>query len=280
MKFSFIILHYNTFEETSKCIEYVKKLSLYNESKLIVVDNSSTDNSLSLIKKKFENQNIDFIASEYNTGFAKGNNLGYSIAKHKYNSEYIICMNSDVYIKQNDFLNLIEKEYKTSEFSLLGPAIYTKDGNNQNPVEYIHDTDEKIKKTLWLNKLRYIKTFIPNKIKRTHQRMSTKIDRNIGYQVGVPLHGACIIAGTKFIHEHEYLFYPDTFLYGEEDIVYFMSNCNNEKLVYSSVLEVFHDEDASTNNEFGVNNDIKKRFILKNSNKSLRILRNLMKKNS
>ncbi|WP_414841211.1 glycosyltransferase [Enterococcus saccharolyticus] len=277
-KFSFIILHYNTFKETINCIECIKKLEYYDEVKIIIVNNNSTDDSLSKLKKIYNSSEIDFLDSEYNAGFAKGNNLGYSLAKHKYNSKFVICLNSDVYIKQIDFLSLIEAEFEDNQFDLLGPKISTLDGDNQNPVKYIHDTNKKVNRTLFLNKLRYIKSFLPEKYKnkKNYQKKTTEKQR----MFNIPLHGACIIIGPKYISKHEYLFYPDTFLYGEEDILYYLSKINNEKLVYSPFLKVIHAEDASTNNEFGTENGKKKRFVLKHSENSLKILKLLIKKYS
>lgn len=275
LKFSFVILHYNTYEETLNCINYIKQLDNQKLIEIIIVNNCSTDDSIKKIKKIYSSNEINILDSEYNTGFAKGNNLGFSVAKHALNSDYIVCMNSDVYIKQKNFLNLIDEEYKKSHFDLLGPAIYTLDGDNQNPVGYIHDTLEKINKTLILNKLRFLKSFFP-KIKKQRTAVEKNSTTN-NYQLNVPLHGACIIASSKFINNHEYLFYPDTFLYGEEDLMYYLSKINNETLVYSSSLEVIHAEDASTNSMFGRRNRSKKQFVLRNSTESLKILKKIMK---
>lgn len=278
MKFSFIILHYNTLKETKMCIECIQRLDLIDKTQIIIVDNCSTDDSYMSLCNEFREKNIEVIKSEYNTGFAKGNNLGYSLAKHKYNSQFVICLNSDVYIKQKNFLNLIELEFQDNKFDLLGPKISTLNGENQNPVEYIHDTYRKVNKTLLLNKLRYVKSYIPKKNNNKKVYSQKIVEKKRLFNV--PLHGACIISGPNFINKHEYLFYPDTFLYGEEDILYYLSKVNNEKLVYSPFLEVIHAEDASTDNEFGTKNGRKKRFVLKHSGSSLRILKLLIKKYS
>lgn len=278
-KFSFIILHYNTLSETTKCIEYIFALNKSEEVKIIVINNNSTDDSFSILNNKYSSEQIDFIDSEYNTGFAKGNNLGYSIAKHKYNSQFIICMNSDVFIKQINFLELIEQEYTLSQFHLLGPAIYTLNGGNQNPVKYVHDTKFKINKSIFLNRIRYLKSFFF--LKHFKGMQFKKNDNKIEeYRINVPIHGACVIVSPRFIKEREYLFYPDTFMYGEEDIMFVVSRQRSEKIVYSSKISVFHFEDASTINTFANELGKRKRFVLKNSNKSLNILKKIIDENS
>ncbi|RXW54001.1 glycosyltransferase, partial [Enterococcus faecium] len=88
MNYSFIILNYNTFDETRKCINHIKKIdNAQNKLNIIVIDNSSSDNSLEKLFEEYSNDNmVEIISMEYNVGFAKGNNLGYTIAKYKYNS--------------------------------------------------------------------------------------------------------------------------------------------------------------------------------------------------
>ncbi len=282
-KYSFIVLHYNTFEETKCCINYIKQLEKYNDSKIIVVDNCSTDDSLEKLIKLFEfdKENIEFIENEFNVGFAKGNNIGYSIAKHKYNSNFIICLNSDVYIKQSNFLELINSKFEEDEYHILGPRILNLNNEDQNPVDFIHDDIKKIKKTLLLNRLRLIKSYIPIKKKLKNKRNDYNIIRPKTQELeDVALHGSCIVVSPKYIESHEFLFFPNTFLYGEEDILFYLSKVNKERVLYFPSVQVLHLEDASTNQSFGELSGSKKRFILKYSSESLKILKNLMRKKS
>ena len=63
----------------------------------------------------------------------------------------------------------------------------------------------------------------------------------------VVLHGACYIFSKDYISHMDYAFYPDTFLYFEEDILYRQCEKNNFKILYDPSVFVYHLEDVSTN---------------------------------
>ncbi|MDF2037694.1 glycosyltransferase [Cytobacillus oceanisediminis] len=287
MKFCFVILHYRTLIETKECLQYLKKLDNQNDIQIIVVDNGSKDGSLKVLADNMkEESNILFVEAEYNVGFAKGNNLGYTIAKYKYQAEYIVMMNSDVFIQQKEFIRLIEEIYGQTNFDILGPDIITKTGEHQNPLMLVHDNIGRINKTIFLNRIRSIATFLPFDLKRLFKNPK-KSNANIKVQPNpdlgrvqfenCPLHGACLIFSGNFVSLHEFPFYPDTFLYGEEDILYYLGQREKEKFVYSPLVEVLHMEDAATNICFS-DYKKKKRFITKHSSKSLKVLKELMKR--
>lgn len=89
---SIIVLSYNTADITVNCLK-----SIYQDKglsdipfEIIVIDNNSTDNSVSNIKK-FP---ITLIQNKANLGFGKANNQGLKIAK----GQYILLLNSDTII--------------------------------------------------------------------------------------------------------------------------------------------------------------------------------------
>jgi GT2 family glycosyltransferase len=92
---SIIVINYNTFELTSKCIQ-----SIYNNVKdipyeIILVDNASSEKDAESFKNIFPD--IKLIKSQVNSGFAKGNNIGIQQAKGK----YILLLNSDCELLNN-----------------------------------------------------------------------------------------------------------------------------------------------------------------------------------
>ena len=83
MDLSVVIVNYQTFELTKNTINSIFEYSYPFSLEVIVVDNASSDDSLSWLKDYF-NENVTFIASKENNGFAAGNNQALKIAKGKY----------------------------------------------------------------------------------------------------------------------------------------------------------------------------------------------------
>ena len=86
---SIIIINYNTFELTCKCIESVLTHTKELDFEIVLLDNASTENVPGTFKERFPN--IQFIQCETNLGFSKGNNLAIQSCK----GEVILLLNSD-----------------------------------------------------------------------------------------------------------------------------------------------------------------------------------------
>ncbi len=98
---------------------------------IFLVDNGSSDNSVSVFQKEFNsNPKIKIISNHTNLGFVGGNN---TIAKQilKLDFSHILLLNNDV-IVDSDFLQQLVKN--ASKHSLVGPKIYFAPG-----YEYHHD---------------------------------------------------------------------------------------------------------------------------------------------
>lgn len=112
--FSIIIPVYNTESFLNKCIESILSQS-FTDFELILIDDGSTDNSLSICKK-FED--IDYRVSvtihSENKGLCKTRDDGLDIAK----GEYIIWIDSDDYIDENR-LKAIHSEIQRSNCDVV-----------------------------------------------------------------------------------------------------------------------------------------------------------------
>ena len=118
MKTGIIILNYNDYENTSKMLNQIKDYSCL--SKIIVVDNCSTDNSMEKLKE-YENKKIILLQAEKNLGYAAGNNLGLKYLEKNTSCEIAIISNPDVLIEEGVLKELIH-DIKTHEnISFLGP---------------------------------------------------------------------------------------------------------------------------------------------------------------
>ena len=128
MQVSIIIINYNTFELTCKCIQSIYDKTTTISFEIILVDNASIECDAILFKQQYPE--ITLIKSEKNIGFAGGNNLG---ILHS-NGEYILLLNSDTELLNN----AIELSYNRLEGEKnivgLSSQLLNEDGSIQYPA--------------------------------------------------------------------------------------------------------------------------------------------------
>jgi len=118
---SIIIVNWNSGKYLQKCITSIKNSRFYNYTyEIIIIDNCSTDNSLSLIN---EDNNIIIINNDKNLGFGKACNQGVAVS----NSELILFLNPDV-LFYDEILYKSIKFYKKSNSAVLGIKQVNEDG--------------------------------------------------------------------------------------------------------------------------------------------------------
>ena len=85
MKISYVILQYNLYEKTVKCIEHIA-LNTKVDYQIVVVDNCSTNDAYQRIKQKYEQtSHVTVIQTPKNLGFANGNNYGVEYVNQYHN---------------------------------------------------------------------------------------------------------------------------------------------------------------------------------------------------
>ncbi len=107
-KVSFIVPIYNASEYLSRSIESILNQS-YDNIEIILIDDSSTDNSKETIKKyALKDSRIRPIYSEVNQGVSKTRNMGIKIAS----GDYVIFMDADDYITKDMVKVMLDKADK------------------------------------------------------------------------------------------------------------------------------------------------------------------------
>ena len=271
---SFVILHYKVEESTVQCVENLLRQN-YSNYKIIIVDNFSNNGSIEHIRNRYLGSCIvNIIALERNYGFAKGNDIGYLFAKFKYNADYIVVMNNDVMIEDRDFCVKLLAISEKNDVGIIGPDIVNLSGIHQNPFMNCITKKRELTKTMWIIKLKLL--FAPFLY---WKKQSPKRDEVASPFIkdelkNIPLHGSCLIFTRNFIDTFNYAFYPDTFLYAEEDILFCLSQKRGIVSLYCPSIYVRHIEDVSTNSVHMSRKD-KKTFMLKNSLASLKILQKI-----
>ncbi|MDD2889430.1 MAG: glycosyltransferase family 2 protein [bacterium] len=124
-----IILNWNGKNDTIECLNslnstcspLVSSPDYTTWSKVLIVDNASTDNSLQLIVEKFPS--IQIIKNKTNLGFAGGMNIGIKEAI-KNNSKYVLLLNQDIIVDKNFLNKLLDLAESDSKIGIVGPKIY------------------------------------------------------------------------------------------------------------------------------------------------------------
>lgn len=260
----YVILHYKNWNDTLDCILSLKNIIKYQD-KIIVVDNGSKDNSLNIIKKKICDNNVTFIKSPKNLGFAKGNNIGFCYGKYNKNADFICLLNSDVEIKDINFRQKLLNSYKSLKWDVLGTDILTLNGEHQNPFIY-NPYGNKVFFNVYHHLKLLLKLYFNKNMAEPENKHNNLIDvvfngenRIIECTVDNKwcIHGAIMIFSQKYISMFDGL-YPKTFMYCEEYILRYICGRFNLKMCFDASLQILHKEGKSTKL---VNKDYKKREI-------------------
>ena len=117
---SLIILTYNGYKYIEALLD-----SLFDQSypvkkmEIIVVDNASTDNTLSIVQKKYPQ--VRRVALEKNVGFAAGNNQGFQHARHN----FLVFLNQDTVCHRDCLRELMNTMIENKEIMACNPNIIT-----------------------------------------------------------------------------------------------------------------------------------------------------------
>lgn len=279
-KIGFVILHYYTQKDTISCVESIQTKMKKENYEIVIIDNGSKNESGKLLKEKYENEDkIHVLIQKENLGFAKGNNIGFKYAKEQLKCNYIVLLNNDTCILQEEFFNLIKEEYNKSGFAVLGPKIYLLK-NQINPVNLNSLSIQRIKKELRSDSLNLFFSYIglyqlyTNTKKWIKKLLKKNIVQNLAdvntYYKNIILHGCCLIFSPIYIEKFNGLD-ERTFLYHEEELLFYRLQKNKMISVYNPKIEIFHAEDSATN-AITVTDRKKRIFVYKNKIKSGEIL--------
>ena len=237
MSIALIVLNYNDYETTIKYINFVKKYNLIDN--VIIVDNCSTNNSYEKLKR-YESEKIDVIITDKNGGYAYGNNYGVMYAKDKYNPNYLIISNPDVFFEEQ--IIKVMKEFIEENSEMMIGAISPTVINNQNsnmPIAW--------KKPGYLDNI-FTMSIILSKI------MNRKMNYNKNYFTG-KFSFVDVIPGSFFMIKSNVfynikLFDENTFLYGEENILAYKLYKKGYKNIILNDISYNHEHSASIDKTF------------------------------
>jgi GT2 family glycosyltransferase len=285
MKFVFVILHYKTIYDTIECVNSILKNESYSEYEIVIVDNCSPGDDFKVLSNQFsENNVVHLMRTDENLGFAKGNNVGYLFAKKELKTDFVILMNNDTVLEQKIFLKKILEIYEKKHFAILGPDIISlDDGEHQNPHTIVNlqnpGRELYYYRFYWL--MAYLGLYVP--VKRTiftfikwFKGKKEHFEPNWReLQEGGKLYGACLIFSPEYVSIFNGL-YDKTFMYVEEDILYYIARKENLKMVYSPEIQILHKEKSSTQADNSTSHNMRL-FFYSNMCRSLKVFLVLIK---
>ena len=266
----FIILNYNTFHETKNCVTSIRKLIGNYKKNIVIVDNCSPDGSFFELADSYcGSADVEVYQLEENVGVSKANNYAYQMIRKRGDILFCIVCNSDIVFVQQNFLILLEQEYRHSQFFLCGPQIFCPSKKStfckgyQSPMYPFEWREGYVKAYHAYNvyKYRMLKQDSPIRIKSLggvilrwfywkgvrkfliktlYCRYREKRHEN------VPVHGSCLIISELFMEKEEKIFYPEVRFYGEELLLYLRSRRQQYKIVYEPKLLIHHLQGMST----------------------------------
>lgn len=125
-KVSIIIVNFNGRSLIENCLNSLFSSNYpLNKLEIIVVDNGSTDNSVSFVRRNFPR--VKIIKSKENN-YAKANNIGIKHSKGK----YIVFLNNDTQVDKNWLLPLVELAKSDKRIGAVGSKLLLPDGRLQS----------------------------------------------------------------------------------------------------------------------------------------------------
>jgi GT2 family glycosyltransferase len=123
-----IILSYNSERWLRACLTSVLATN-YNNFRVIVVDNSSTDNSVAEIINFLPQ--VELVTNKENIGFVKGNNVGIERALSR-QADYIVLLNPDTQVTSGWLAEMVKIGEAEASIGILGAVQYSYNDETYN----------------------------------------------------------------------------------------------------------------------------------------------------
>ena len=228
---SIIVVNYNNYALTIKCINSVIENLNRLDYEIIVIDKNSPNDSFEQLEKIFGNNvNVNVVKNDKNIGFGGANNLGVEIS----NGKYVLLLNPDIIIIDDAIIKMLRYLKENNDTGLLSGKLLNDDYSIQyscrrilpfgkflicrTPLSKIVSKKSKEK----INSFYLMKDFNHNQIKEVEWVM-----------------GACMLMSKKFFIELGG-FSKEYFMYFEDVDLCYKVRANNKKVIYLPEAEMIH----------------------------------------
>ena len=221
------VLNWNGRDLTLDCLSSLEKIT-YPNVKVYVIDNGSSDNSVTEIQNQFPD--FEIIQLPENYGFSRGNNAGFQLVKQK--ADFAIFLNNDTVVDPYFVEPLINEMESNSTVKQATPKIFYADD-----LEYIWFGGGKI--NLWAGWIRHL---------GIRQKDSTQFsfNRNVDYATG-----CCVCMRTE---DFESIGMVDEsfFMYGEDVDLSLRFREQGGQILFVPESKIWHKVSSSIGAQFSI----------------------------
>ncbi len=148
VELSIVIVNYNTCDELGNCLHSIFFGNSNVCMEVWVVDNSSTDNSISMVSSSYPT--VQIISNKTNQGFAAANNLVFPRA----NGTFLLLLNPDTILPRNCLRELLDFIRDNSKIGMIGPKLVRKNGKLDHACRRLFPTKiDIISRLFWLDRI-------------------------------------------------------------------------------------------------------------------------------
>jgi GT2 family glycosyltransferase len=147
MLLSIVIVNFNSGSYLADCIKSITDSNIDFDYEIIVVDNASSDDSLTTSKRLFPD--IKYIENPDNRGFGKANNQGIDLARGK----YVLIQNPDTLVNGTAIRDMVAYAGKNKDIGIMSAKLLNKDGTLQWSIHNYPDVLTVLFEGLFLHRL-------------------------------------------------------------------------------------------------------------------------------
>ncbi len=227
---SIIIVTWNTEQQTMQCVDSVHSIddfkSLDGKIEIIIIDNDSSDMTVSSLKEKFHD--VKIIQNSVNAGYAPACNLGMKAA----NGIYVLLLGSDTVLKNNSLTECIDYLKSNPDCGAVGCRLLYPDGRHQGNCKKFPTLKNAFFTYLSLDKLNY-----------DYDMLWFNYDKTIEVdQIATTF----LMIRSRILKEINYFDERFRIMYNDVDLCKRIRSTGN-KIVFLSTPAIFHHGSFSTN---------------------------------
>ena len=221
------VLNWNGRDLTLDCLSSLEKI-IYPNVKVYIIDNGSSDNSVTAIRNQFPDYEIIGLPENY--GFARGNNAGFELVKQK--ADYTIFLNNDTIVDPNFVEPLINAMESNSTVKQSTPKIFYADN-----LDYIWFGGGKV--SLWAGWIRHLGI-------RQKDSMQFSFNRNVDYATG------CCVCMRTLDFESIGMFDESFLMYGEDVDLSLRFRKQGGQILFVPESKIWHKVSSSIGTQFSI----------------------------